>query len=188
MQNTEDLLYKLLAGQLKSVGFFTENETQPVMQGFYGRWLEESISILVQKGFLKQSGSTYVLTGPIERADVLWQEWDEKKAPLLKDSSKRAMITLVETALRALPDILSGRVSATDVLFPDSSMELVEGIYKNNETADYFNEVLADTLTAFIEERLKEDPNAEIRILEIGAGTGGTSAAVFKRLKEVKLM
>lgn len=186
MQNTEDLLYKLLAGQLKSVGFFTENETQPVMQGFYGRWLEESISILVQKGFLKQSGSTYVLTGPIERADVLWQEWDEKKAPLLKDSSKEAMITLVETALRALPDILSGRVSATDVLFPDSSMELVEGIYKNNETADYFNEVLADTLTAFIEERLKEDPNAEIRILEIGAGTGGTSAAVFKRLKEYK--
>lgn len=46
--------------------------------------------------------------------------------------------------------------------------------------------MLADTLTAFIEERLKEDPNAEIRILEIGAGTGGTSAAVFKRLKEVK--
>lgn len=186
MQNTEDLLYKLLAGQLKSVGFFTENETQPVLQGFYGRWLEESISILVQKGFLKQSGSTYVLTGPIERADVLWKEWDEKKAPLLKDSSKQAMITLVETALRALPDILSGRVSATDVLFPDSSMELVEGIYKNNETADYFNEVLADTLTAFIDERLKEDPNAEIRILEIGAGTGGTSATVFKRLKEYK--
>ncbi|WP_416654301.1 beta-ketoacyl synthase N-terminal-like domain-containing protein [Bacillus amyloliquefaciens] len=186
MQNTEDLLYKLLAGQLKSVGFFTENKTQPVLQGFYGRWLEESISILVQNGFLKQSGSTYVLTGPIEHADVLWQEWDEKKAPLLKDSSKQAMITLVETALRALPDILSGRVSATDVLFPDSSMELVEGIYKNNETADYFNEVLADTLTAFIEERLKEDPNAEIRILEIGAGTGGTSATVFKRLKEYK--
>lgn len=127
-----------------------------------------------------------MLTGQIERADVLWQEWDEKKAPLLKDSSKQAMITLVETALRALPDILSGRVSATDVLFPDSSMELVEGIYKNNETADYFNEVLADTLAAFIEERLKEDPNAEIRILEIGAGTGGTSAAVFKRLKEYK--
>lgn len=186
MQNTEDLLYKLLAGQLKSVGFFTENKTQPVLKGFYGRWLEESISILVQNGFLKQSGSTYVLTGPIEHTDVLWQEWDEKKAPLLKDSSKQAMITLVETALRALPDILSGRVSATDVLFPDSSMELVEGIYKNNETADYFNEVLADTLTAFIEERLKEDPNAEIRILEIGAGTGGTSATVFKRLKEYK--
>lgn len=103
MQNTEDLLYKLLAGQLKSVGFFTENKTQPVLQGFYGRWLEESISILVQNGFLKQSGSTYVLTGPIEHADVLWQEWDEKKAPLLKDSSKQAMITLVETALRALP-------------------------------------------------------------------------------------
>ncbi|EJD66459.1 BaeR, partial [Bacillus sp. 916] len=49
MQNTEDLLYKLLAGQLKSVGFFTENETQPVMQGFYGRGVGESISILVQK-------------------------------------------------------------------------------------------------------------------------------------------
>ncbi|MCP6681309.1 beta-ketoacyl synthase N-terminal-like domain-containing protein [Bacillus nakamurai] len=186
MQNTEDLLYKLLAGQLKSIGFFTENNTQPVLQDFYGRWLEESISILVRNGFLKQSENTYVLTKPIERADVLWKEWDEKKTPLLKDSNKQAMIILVETALRALPDILSGRVSATDILFPDSSMNLVEGIYKNNTTADYFNEVLADTLTAFIEERVKQDPSAEVRILEIGAGTGGTSAAVFQRLKAYK--
>lgn len=82
-----------------------------------------------------------------------------------------------------MPDILTGKASATDILFPNSSMELVEGIYKNNQVADYFNDVLADTLAAFMQERLKQEPEARIRILEIGAGTGGTSAAVFQKMK-----
>lgn len=106
-----------------------------------------------------------------------------KKADLLQDSNMKAMVVLVETALKALPDILTGKASATDILFPNSSMELVEGIYKNNQVADYFNDVLADTLAAFMQERLKQEPEARIRILEIGAGTGGTSAAVFQKMK-----
>ena len=72
--------------------------------------------------------------------------------------------------------------------FPNSSMELVEDIYKNNPVSDYFNEVLANTVTAYIEERLKQDQASEsgqtqIRIIEIGAGTGGTSTMVFQKLK-----
>ena len=79
-----------------------------------------------------------------------------------------------------MPEILTGKASATDILFPNSSMDLVEGVYKNNQVADYFNDVLADTLTAYLQERLKQEPEAKIRILEIGAGTGGTSAAVIQ--------
>src|SRR5439155_3903675 len=64
----------------------------------------------------------------------------------------------------------------------NSAMELVEGIYKNNQVADYFNGVLADTVVSYIQERVNQDPSEGIRILEIGAGTGGTSAHVFKKL------
>jgi NADPH:quinone reductase-like Zn-dependent oxidoreductase/acyl carrier protein/ubiquinone/menaquinone biosynthesis C-methylase UbiE len=62
-------------------------------------------------------------------------------------------------------------------------MELVEGIYKNNPIADYFNEILAETAAAYTRERLKKDPSAGMRILEIGAGTGGTSAIVFSKFQ-----
>ncbi|MER0466096.1 beta-ketoacyl synthase N-terminal-like domain-containing protein [Bacillus cabrialesii subsp. cabrialesii] len=183
MLNTEDILCKMLFAQLQSIGFFTESKSQPVLENFYGRWLEESQSILERHQFLKRTENGHVPTRSAGTMGELWKEWNEQKSDLLQDHNMKAMVTLVETALKALPDILTGKASATDILFPNSSMDLVEGVYKNNQVADYFNDVLADTLTAYLEERLKQDPEAKIRILEIGAGTGGTSAAVFQKLK-----
>jgi polyketide synthase PksR len=58
-------------------------------------------------------------------------------------------------------------------------MAMVEGAYQGNAIADYFNQVLRDTLRAYMESRLSGEPDAKIRILEIGAGTGGTTASVF---------
>ena len=95
----------------------------------------------------------------------------------------RAHVRLAEETLRVLPDILTGKLPATEVMFPDSSFRLVEGIYRNNIISDFFNDKLADTLIAVLRERLEKDPQAKIRILEIGAGTGGTSAAVMRKLK-----
>ncbi|TYS11709.1 methyltransferase [Bacillus subtilis] len=183
MLNTEDILCKMLFAQLQSIGFFTESKSQPVLENFYGRWLEESHSILERHQFLKRTANGHVPTRSIGTVSELWKEWNEQKSDLLQDNNMKAMVTLVETALKALPDILTGKVSATDILFPNSSMDLVEGVYKNNQVADYFNDVLANTLTAYLQERLKQEPEAKIRILEIGAGTGGTSAAVFQKLK-----
>ncbi|PTU27759.1 polyketide synthase [Bacillus subtilis] len=183
MLNTEDILCKMLFAQLQSIGFFTESKSQPVLENFYGRWFEESQSILERQQYLKRTENGYIPICSMENIDELWKEWNQQKSNLLQDDNMKAMVTLVETALKALPEILTGKASATDILFPDSSMDLVEGVYKNNQVADYFNEVLADTLTAYLQERLKQEPGAKIRILEIGAGTGGTSAAVFQKLK-----
>ena len=97
--------------------------------------------------------------------------------------TKRPEVILVEACLRALPEILMGRQQATDVMFPNSSMELVEGIYKGNVLSDLFNDILGETLVACIEERLDQDTSSQIRILEIGAGTGGTTAGLLPKLK-----
>jgi hypothetical protein len=89
---------------------------------------------------------------------------------------------LLDAMLKALPDILTGRRLATDVLFPGSSFERVEGIYRDNAIADYFNNALAESVAAWIALRVEAQPEAKMRILEIGAGTGGTTAAVLEKL------
>ncbi|KAF7771534.1 rhizoxin biosynthesis, polyketide synthase / nonribosomal peptide synthetase RhiB [Pseudoalteromonas citrea] len=85
---------------------------------------------------------------------------------------------LLDTCLSHLPDILQGHKKPTDVLFPNGSLSLVESVYKNNQQADYANRVLVEQLTRY----LTQLAAPSVKILEIGAGTGGTTAAVLPHL------
>src|SRR5690606_30935214 len=89
-----------------------------------------------------------------------------------------------ERTLRGLPEILRGQCLATDVLFPAGTMEQMSGSYQGNPIADYFNEVLAEVVLRYLQERWQREAGAGVRLLEIGAGTGGTSAAVLRKLDE----
>ena len=149
----EDLICQLLWGQLRSCGFFDTPDGNWRPSGWpvlYERWLAETIAVLVGKGYLQ-----YASHGPITDpfavvngpgilatsmdAAAFWHEWDRRQARWLADPDKKALIILLETTLRALPEILSGKRPATDVIFPNSSLELVEDIYKRNAVADRFN-------------------------------------------------
>jgi acyl transferase domain-containing protein/acyl carrier protein/SAM-dependent methyltransferase len=191
MDEIQELLSKLLWGQLRSVGLFADNvttlkdiKTKACILDLYDRWLEQSIAVLEQNNYIRRDGQNcLILDTAWVNIDALWEEWNRKKELWLKNPNLKAYTVLLEATMRNLPGILTGKVLATDIMFPDSSMKLVEGIYKNNPTADYFNEVLAGTVTAYIDERINKDRRARIRIFEVGAGTGGTSAVVLKKLQ-----
>jgi acyl transferase domain-containing protein/enoyl-CoA hydratase/carnithine racemase/acyl carrier protein/NAD(P)-dependent dehydrogenase (short-subunit alcohol dehydrogenase family) len=171
----EARLLPLLAGTLQSLGLLdgADREAQNGVAGLYRLWLEASRKICIERG-----------TGRLVPSDLAraWRDWESAKRDSLGHADLGAAIDLVETCLRGLPDILSGRTRATDIIFPGSSMRRVEGIYRDNAVADDFNRILAGALVAAIEGRLESDPDARLHILEIGAGTGGTTAMVLPRL------
>lgn len=191
VKEMESHLSRLLWGQLQSLGMFEEKQ-QPLAglcaktgcKVLYGRWLEESMEILARNNYLTIDGKscTVVDTAQLDMT-AEWRDWSIYKGLWLLNPGMKAQALLAEAVLRALPEILTGKVSAADVIFPDASMKLAEGVYKNNTVADYFNEALGNTLTAYMEERLKQDPAAQIRIIEIGAGTGGTGLMLFRQLQ-----
>ncbi|MFP5392663.1 MAG: beta-ketoacyl synthase N-terminal-like domain-containing protein, partial [Gammaproteobacteria bacterium] len=111
-----------------------------------------------------------------------WRAWERDKAGFLGQSRYRAKARLAEQTLAALPEILAGTRLATDVMFPNASMELVEGVYRNNEQADFYNAVVAGVVGRRVEEAIRANPNRPVRLLEVGAGTGGTTGAVLERL------
>ncbi|WP_405194522.1 SDR family NAD(P)-dependent oxidoreductase [Streptomyces anulatus] len=115
--------------------------------------------------------------------DALVREWDECRARWSTDPDKAAELALLDATLRALPGILTGATRPTDILFPRGSVELVEGTYRDNRVADLYNRAMADAAVSVVAERLRLDPSARIRILEIGAGTGGTSVGMFAALR-----
>ncbi|UJF34777.1 SDR family NAD(P)-dependent oxidoreductase [Paenibacillus hexagrammi] len=190
-EELDNLLCKLLWGQLQSMEVFAEENTAAAdlkeksgICSLYDKWLEESIAVLARNNYIRLDGAAFKVLTDAREVDLeaAWQEWDRKKGDWLEHPDMRAQVALLEAMLGSLPQILTGKVQPTDIMFPNSSMELVEGVYKNNPSADYYNEVLSDLVTAYVAERIEQDPSAQVRIIEIGAGTGGTSSMVLKKL------
>ncbi|MEE6265608.1 SDR family NAD(P)-dependent oxidoreductase [Streptomyces diastatochromogenes] len=111
------------------------------------------------------------------------REWDERRRAWSSDAGVKAELELVDATLRELPGILTGVRRPTDVMFPRGSFGLVEGCYRDNPVADAYNRAVQDTVVRLVTEWLSQDRGAKIRILEIGAGTGGTSVGLFRALK-----
>ncbi len=91
-------------------------------------------------------------------------------------------LALLSRCADALPDVVTGKRSALEVLFPSGSPELVESVYQGDGLADLANRCVASVVKRFAEERLAVDPRARLDILEVGAGTGATTRAVLDAL------
>jgi polyketide synthase PksN len=135
--------------------------------------------LLERRGLLAaQNGLAAVGSGPAGDDDGL-----EPETRLLADYPEaEAYLNLARLCLGSLGDVLSGRKFATELLFSAESQPLVERIYKNNPLADLANAQVADAVVAAVQTQRAVSPERPVRVLELGAGTGGTSALVLERL------
>ncbi len=186
------VLAKVLLTQLRRAGLFADATPlglQDIVRTLglghaLERWMHRSLHVLAEAGHLHVSQGRYALVAAAQAEDA-WSEWDAFKREGGGTPETAGRVPLLEAMLGALPRILAGEVPATQVMFPESSHTLVEGVYKHNTTADYFNALAAEAAHAFVESLRAHAPQAKIRILEIGAGTGSTSEHMFRRLADV---
>ncbi|SUX55285.1 Polyketide synthase PksL [Chromobacterium vaccinii] len=161
-EQMEPLLIRLMAGVIRGA-----IHPAPGLR----RWLEESRKIIARAGVDENVS-----------LDAAWREWDAALPAWLDKPGGSELCRLVDRCVRALPDILSGARKATDVIFPGSSLEWVERVYKTDVHSLAFNQGLRDTLLAAVDARLAAEPSARLRLLEIGAGTGATTSGILDRL------
>lgn len=146
----------------------------------YDRWFAEAVRILEADGRLERVGDGVMDSGVVPRPlDELWREWDTERPRWRGNPDLADVHVLLETMLRAFGEILTGRRHAMEVLFPGGSTELVENAYRSNPETAFFNRALAAEVVAQL--RRADRP---ARILEIGAGTGATTALVLDAVAE----
>ncbi len=92
--------------------------------------------------------------------------------------------TLLWNCVNALPQVISGEIPATDVMFPNGSVELVSGIYRGTLLTDYFNRLAGVTVRECIAAALHHGVARSVRILEVGAGSGATTGFVAEAIGE----
>ncbi len=162
---------------------FTEHTDHWGLDPQFRPWWRESVGLLLDAGLIAWRDGTLICHGPgAEQAQAVWQAWDEFRDGHRHDPARMTQMNLVDACLRHLPQILTGALPATEVLFPDASMEKVEGIYKDNPVSDLFNRVLTKTVSDYVSDVLRGDRQAQLSLVEIGAGTGGTTAMVLPAL------
>jgi acyl transferase domain-containing protein/NADPH:quinone reductase-like Zn-dependent oxidoreductase len=138
----------------------------------YRRLLGRLLEILGETGVLRPETDAWtVLTSvpastPDIRLETLRRRHPEASAEL----------TLTERCGGALAEVLTGRADPLGLLFPGGSTDTAEALYTASPAARACGDVVAAVVTAASSGL---GPERRLRVLEVGAGTGGTTAAVL---------
>jgi SAM-dependent methyltransferase len=135
------------------------------------RWLDA----LAAAGHLRADGDACVADVPLPATHP--RALVEAARPVFADFPP--ILDYAERCGRMLVDVLTGRESALETLFPGGSSALADAIYSQWPVSRYFNGIVRASVAALAATATPERP---LRILEIGAGTGSTTAGLLPAL------
>lgn len=181
-----DALAKLTAGYaahaLRNVGLFhqpgerhTVDEViaaggiNPSYRHLMRRWLEA----LAEQGTLRAHDDHFVAPSPLAEPDLaaLWAHAEARLA------DNTPLLDYVRQCGAILVDVLTGRESPLETLFPGGSFDLALGLYERSSMMLYVNRLAAAGLQA-----LAVATPGGLRVLEVGGGTGGTTSSLLRVL------
>ncbi|XHF30327.1 SDR family NAD(P)-dependent oxidoreductase [Corallococcus exercitus] len=151
----------------------------------HARLWQAMLGVLERGGYVERRG-TFIRVTPRAETSPDARELEAWREHLLVTHPEfRPHLDLMWATLSRAHEVLRGELLPTEVLFPDSSSRLVEAYYRGHPLADYFNRLVAIMCRWFVEERRRTGSQEPVRILEVGAGTGSTTAFVLEALKDV---
>ena len=156
-----------------------EMEAEAVRLGIAARHLRtfrKIVRMLVDNGVLGQNSETSANVRerlPTQQAAAFYGALIERFNPA------SAELRLLRRCGGSLADALRDRVDPAALLFPDGSFDDALGLYDDAPSARTYNGTLAAALRAAIEAM---PAGVRLRVLEIGAGTGATTAAILDAL------
>ena len=153
----------------------TSGRIAPAFKRLTARWCDQ----LVDGGLLARDGRRFVATEPLPAPPT---------SELLAEARVRfaGIEPLLDYVVRCgttLASVVSGQESPLATLFPDGAYETVDFMYGTWAVSRYFNGIVRAAATAAVGSR----HGRGIRVLEIGAGSGGTSAAVIPALSAAEV-
>jgi NAD(P)-dependent dehydrogenase (short-subunit alcohol dehydrogenase family)/SAM-dependent methyltransferase/acyl carrier protein len=141
------------------------------------------LEIGVEDGWLRRDGLAWQVLAVADEADP------EALGALLarEHPDAAAELTLTQRCARELAAVLRGRADPLALLFPGGSLADTERLYRDSPTGRAYNSLIAQVVERIVASRvgLPGTPSPRmLRVLEIGAGTGSTTAHVLPRLAD----
>ena len=147
-------------------------EIVPTQRRLFDRILE----MLSEEGLLAADGDKWSVVAQLPRIGDLEQLVSKLEQDYPECSAE---LGLLNQCGSRLAEVLRGMADPLQVLFPSGSAEAVEKLYCDSPFARTLNALVAATVQSFATSFPTSRP---IRVLEIGAGTGGTTAHLLPLL------
>jgi SAM-dependent methyltransferase/aryl carrier-like protein len=167
-----------IVGALRALGFdFREGErvseedlfARSSVAGRYRALFGRLIDILAEDGILAREDGAVA----VKRRPGTAQPEARIEALRAKFPAYWAELALTARCAGSLGAVLKGEADPLHLLFPDGSAETVEAIYSQSPGTLVFNRVAAEATASEAARR-----SGALRVLEVGAGTGGTTVHV----------
>ncbi|BCJ94413.1 hypothetical protein acsn021_19820 [Anaerocolumna cellulosilytica] len=143
----------------------------------FKKLIEAMLSFAIEEGFINKNGRRLIRTYSRSSDDF------KKRCTWFKEKFKKDEIyaIILENCFKHYSEVLSGRMSAMHVLFPGGNTNTMERLYHlPSPHNEYIGKLVRQLVTSFPEKR-------EVKILEIGGGTGGTTAKILPALAGLKV-
>lgn len=185
----EELCPPIMARTLGSLGFFrTDGATAtaeeivaaPGVKPQYTRLVGHWLRALAESGVLEVTGEASRYRSP--RAldtGALDERIREGLESLRQTGEQPDLVGYFTSCAAAQGALLRGEASPLQLLLPGGDVRVTEALYAGNPVSRLQNQVTASAVAAFARNR---SAHGRTRILEIGAGTGATSAEVLAAL------
>ncbi|MBX7255252.1 MAG: SDR family NAD(P)-dependent oxidoreductase [Candidatus Hydrogenedentes bacterium] len=143
----------------------------------HARLFKRLLEILAEEGFLRADGEDFVVDKPIAAAPSTRIHAETLRAYSVSETE----LTMLGRCGANLANVLKGTADPLQVLFPGGSFDEAERLYEQSPFARVYNLLVQETITRALERLPK---NKVVRVLEIGAGTGGTTSYVLRALPD----
>lgn len=134
------------------------------------------LGMLAEGGILRRNREAWEAVQPYgkDKPEKQWQELS------LSHPQAGAELTILGRCGAGLAGVLRGEIDPLNLLFPEADLTTAASLYDDSPTFGGMNGLVRDALLALLDDY---GGDKTLRILEIGAGTGGTTAALLPHLK-----
>ncbi|TBR56984.1 hypothetical protein B4U84_26490 [Westiellopsis prolifica IICB1] len=137
--------------------------------------LNRLLEMLAEEGILQSWGQDWevVQTPTIQSPDQMWSSL------VAKYPTAKAELTLLQRCGSQLALVLRGKSDPIQLLFPEGDLTTTTQLYQDSPGAQIMNSLVQKAIALILEQL---PLRRSVRVLEIGAGTGGTTSYLLPHL------
>jgi acyl transferase domain-containing protein/ubiquinone/menaquinone biosynthesis C-methylase UbiE/acyl carrier protein len=141
----------------------------------YVRLLERMLEMLQQDGVLRRSAGVW----EVHKLPSSQQPAIPALQLLKRYPNCTAELKMTIRCGERLADVIRGNADPLDLLFPSGSVDDIEKLYRDSPFARFYNGMIEAAVQAIVSRMPADRP---LKVLEIGGGTGSTTASVLPNL------